>query len=161
TLIDGIKGMAFWVGSAVGDVTSKLNPLKWFRGADSPYNTGGGQMQSPDGNYAPMMAGGSGAPSLVGYSATGMTGLSKVLDEMGSSLQSLTSISAASASGGNYSRTVAPSGNTATNGGTFVVEVPLHIDGKELARAQAEVNTLEMNNLRARKNLGRGGSKHF
>ncbi|MGR5980254.1 hypothetical protein ACT7DJ_28265 [Bacillus cereus] len=153
--------MTRWLSSTVSDVGSMLNPLKWFRSADSPYNTGGGQMQSPDGNYAPMMAGGSGAPSLVGYSATGMTGLSKVLDEMGSSLQSLNSISAASASGGNYSRTVAPSGNTATNGGTFVVEVPLHIDGKELARAQAEVNTLEMNNLRARKNLGRGGSKHF
>ncbi|WP_163051615.1 phage tail tape measure protein [Bacillus cereus] len=161
TLIDGITGMTKWLGSTVSSVGSMLNPLKWFRGADSPYNTGGGMMQSPDGNYAPMMAGGSGAPSLVGYSATGMTGLSKVLDEMGSSLQSLNNISAASASGGNYSRTVAPSGNTATNGGTFVVEVPLHIDGKELARAQAEVNTLEMNNLRERKNLGKGGSKHF
>lgn len=161
TLIDGITGMTKWLGSTVSSVGSMLSPLKWFRGADSPYNTGGGMMQSPDGNYAPMMAGGSGAPSLVGYSASGMAGLSKVLDDMGSSLQSLTSISAASASGGNYSRTVAPSGNTATNGGTFVVEVPLHIDGKELARAQAEVNTLEMSNLRNRKNLGRGGSKHF
>lgn len=158
TLIDGITGMTKWLGSTVSSVGSMLNPLKWFRSADSPYNVGGGQQMSPTAEWAPSMGA---TPVGVLQSSTGIAGLSQVMDSLSGSLASLNGLSSAGRSGGRYSRTVDPSPQGQGLGGTMIIEVPLYVDGVQFAKAQAEVNTTEMNSLKRRQNLGRGGSKHF
>lgn len=158
SLIDGIWGMTKWLSSTVSSVGSMLNPLKWFRGADAPFNTGGGMMQSPmgEGGLAALPSGGGfmQAPS-------GGGGLSQVMSAINDSMSQLSAVSSAGSKGGHYSRMVdLPQGSDARSG-KLVVEVPVYLDKYQIASATGEVTQRELGRLDSRTTRGSTGSKYF
>jgi len=158
SLIDGIWSMTKWLGTTVSSVGSMLNPIKWFRAPDTPVGRiSGGQLQSPDAEYAP-----SALPVGMLQAPQGIAGLSAVMDMVNNSISSLDSVSYAGQRGGRYSYD-SPQGDIGAGeqGGSIVVQVPVYLDKYQIASATGEVNQREAKRLDSRTIRGSNGSKYF